>query len=125
MILHRPLMFHVAENLAEEEGLEGIVTGESASQKSSQTVSNLRRASEAVDMPIFRPLLTEEKSDITEEAREIGTFQHSKIDSACRSLSPENPATRIDSRRIRNLKREVKFEDLVEKAVENAEKNQL
>jgi thiamine biosynthesis protein ThiI len=125
MILHRQLMFRVAERLAEEEGLEGIVTGESASQKSSQTVSNLRETSQTVDMPVFRPLLTRKKSEITEEARELDTFKHSKIDSACRSLSPENPATRIDSRRISNLKEGVKFEKLVEKAVEKAEKNQL
>ncbi|MFO7794066.1 MAG: THUMP domain-containing protein [Candidatus Nanohaloarchaea archaeon] len=85
MILHRRLMFEVADKLRKKKGLDGIVTGESISQKSSQTPQNLATTSQGLN--IFRPLLTWEKDEITEKAREIGTFQYSKIDSACKTLS--------------------------------------
>ncbi len=42
MVIHKRLMFAVAEKIAEENGLKALVTGESLSQKSSQTAANLK-----------------------------------------------------------------------------------
>jgi thiamine biosynthesis protein ThiI len=125
MILHRRLMFRIAERIAEKEGLDGIVTGESLGQKSSQTAINLKRTTEAVDLPVHRPLLTEPKSEITETARTIGTMEQSNIESACTSLSPENPATELKQHQLEKLEKEIDIESIVDKAVENAEKNLL
>ena len=118
MLIHRRIMFKVAQHIKEQENLSGIVTGESIAQKSSQTVSNLETTSKAVDSNIFRPLLTEDKHDITSEARKIGTFQDSSIKSACTSLSPENPATRIEEKQLEDLEQKINVEKLVEKARE-------
>lgn len=121
MILHRRLMFRVAEKIANKENLKGLVTGESLSQKSSQTASNLRVTSEAVDLPILRPLISHDKKDIVEKAKEIGTYQDAKIASACSTMAPEDPRTKIGMRETRNLEKEVKFEELVETALESIE----
>lgn len=125
MILHRRLMFRIAERIAEEEGLDGIVTGESLGQKSSQTAINMKRTTGAVDLPVHRPLLTETKSEITEKAREIGTIEQSNIKSACTTLSPENPATELKKDQLEELEQKIDTEKLVEKAVKNAEENLL
>lgn len=125
MVLHRRIMFQVAERLAGEEGLEGLVTGESMGQKSSQTPSNLAMTTASVELPVFRPLLTSNKNQIVERAREIDTFEDSTIDSACRTLSPENPATTMTDERLDKLVEKVDEESLVETAVENAEKKEL
>lgn len=125
MILHRYLMFRIADELAKEKGLKGLVTGESMSQKSSQTASNMALTSKATELPIHRPLISSSKEEITEKAREIETFEDAKIDSACRDLSPDKPATRLSEERFEQLKSEIDVEDLIEKAKQNAEKKEF
>ncbi len=125
MVLHRAVMFKVAERIAEREGLQGIVTGESIGQKASQTPKNLAVTSSQIDMPVHRPLLTWDKNRITEKARDINTFEESKIDSACRTIAPESPATSLDGSELEALKSTVGFEKIVDKAVEQTKKVEL
>lgn len=125
MVVHREIMFKVAEKIAEREGLNGLVTGESLGQKSSQTSSNLELTSSAIDTPVFRPLLTWDKNSISQRARKIGTFEEAEIKSACRSLSPENPATILDRKRLENLEREVDIDSLVEGALNSVKKERI
>lgn len=94
MLIARRFMFRVAEGVADSLGAVGIVTGESVGQKSSQTATNLRVTSAATELPVHRPLLTADKSTITDRARDIGTYEDSTIDTGCHLLAPENPATR-------------------------------
>lgn len=119
MVLHRRLMFEVAEQLREQKGLDGIVTGESISQKSSQTPENLSTSSSGLN--IFRPLLTWNKDEITEKARELGTYQYSKIDSACRTITPETPSTNVTPEELEALKEKIGFEGLLQDLVDSAE----
>lgn len=124
MILHREIMFKVAEEILSDD-ISGIATGESLAQKSSQTARNLEKTSSAVETTIFRPLLTRDKYGITEQAREIGTFEEAKIDSACRSLSPTSPATRISEEHLENIEKKVEIDKLVEKAVDSSELHEM
>ena len=119
MVLHRRLMFRVSKKIIEEKSLQGIVSGESIGQKSSQTPQNLFRTS--FDLPVFRPLLTEDKNDIREEAEKIGTFQYSKIDSSCPDMAPDSPSTRLSAERLQELEQEIDFEKLVDKAFSQLE----
>lgn len=125
MVLHREIMFRVVEKIAEQRDLEGLVTGESLGQKSSQTSSNLELTSSSIDKPVMRPLLTRDKNSISEEAREIGTFGEAEINSACRSLSPDNPATVLDREKLQNLREAVKVDELVEKAFKSRKEIEL
>jgi thiamine biosynthesis protein ThiI len=122
MILHRIIMFRVADQLAGRDGLAGIVTGESLGQKSTQTAANLEVTSRAIDCPLYRPLLTEPKESITQRAKEVGTFETATVDSACRSLAPDSPAPEIERERLESLQRQVDIDDLVEQAIETTEK---
>lgn len=122
MVLHRVVMFRVAEKLAEGEGLKGLVTGESLGQKSSQTVSNLELTSSQIDKPVHRPLIAWDKNDIVREAKKIGTFEEATVDSACRTISPENPATKLSEEDFQALKEGVDVGELVKTAFEVAEK---
>lgn len=125
MVVHRQLMFRVAERIAEKEGLQSLVTGESVGQKSSQTVSNLDVTSSIVDMNILRPLLGFSKPEIVEISRKIGSFEDATVDSACESLAPESPATSIGKAEIADLRAEIGFEQLVDEAVKSAEKVEI
>lgn len=125
MILHRKIMFRVAEKIAQKEGLPGLVTGEAIGQKSSQTPSNLELTSSAIEKPVFRPLIGSEKASITERARQINTFEDAKIDSACSTMAPDSPATSIRQEDLDKLEKKADIDVLVEKAFESAEKKLL
>ncbi|MDY6780915.1 MAG: THUMP domain-containing protein, partial [Halobacteria archaeon] len=93
MLSYRRFMLRVAEEIAEEIGAVGIVTGGSVGQKSSQTSRNLRVIDAAVDMPVHRPLLSFDKQEIIDRAREIGTYDDSTVDVGCNRIAPDNPKT--------------------------------
>lgn len=117
MLVHRRIMFRIAEEIFDRENLSGIVTGESLGQKSSQTGANLEVTSKAVQTSVVRPLLTENKHDIVEKARNLGTFEEAKIDSACQTIAPESPATKLSEREINAMENKIDLENLVEKTV--------
>ena len=100
MLVARRFMLRIAASLAEAVGAVGVVTGESIGQKSSQTATNLRVTSTAVDLPVHRPLLSMDKSEITDRAKQIGSYDDSTIDAGCQQLAPDAPATRPPLERI-------------------------
>lgn len=106
MLALRRFMYMVAEELAAEEGAVGIVTGESIGQKSSQTSSNLAATSPAVDLPVHRPLLTRDKTDITRQARKIGTFQTATVSAGCNRVAPSHPETHATLEQVRRAEPE-------------------
>lgn len=125
MVIHRRIMFKVAERIAEKEGLDGVVTGESLGQKSSQTSINLSNTSSKISKPILRPLITWNKQDIVDKAKDLGTFEQAEVDSACRSMAPDTPATSIRASELQNLEDRIDLESLMEIAFENIEKIDL
>jgi thiamine biosynthesis protein ThiI len=91
-------MLRVAAAFAGKIGAEAVVTGDSLGQVASQTVQNLRAESLDVEMPILRPLIGQDKIEIENIAKRIGTFEIStRTPSAC-SIVPKRPVTmaRID-----------------------------
>lgn len=122
MVLHRIIIFRAAEKIADSEGIKGIVTGESMGQKSSQTASNLSMTTKVVDKPVIRPLITHNKNEIVEKAKDIGTFKDAQIASACSTMAPDSPATSIQESDLDGLKEKVDIDALVERALEGSEK---
>lgn len=100
MLVARRFMFQIAAAVAEDVGAVGIVTGESIGQKSSQTATNLQVTSAAIEFPIHRPLLSMDKSEITDRAKQIGSYDDSTIDAGCQQLAPDAPATQPPLERI-------------------------
>jgi len=100
MLAFRRYMFRVAEEIAEREDCAGVVTGEVIGQKSSQTADNLAVTSAATTLPVHRPLLTMDKTDVMERAREIGTFADATVPAGCNRIAPDQPATAASRERI-------------------------
>jgi len=87
------LMLRRAEALAAEVGADAIVIGDSLGQVASQTLPNLRAISLGIELPVLRPLIGLDKTEIIEIARRIGTFDIStRVQHACPFL-PANPIT--------------------------------
>jgi thiamine biosynthesis protein ThiI len=93
MLSLRRAMLVAAEELAEELDAHSLVTGESMGQKSSQTGVNLRVTDAAATLPVHRPLLTWDKSDIVAAARELGTYDDATLPVGCERVAPDHPET--------------------------------
>jgi len=120
MLTYRRFMYRVAEHVAAETGAHGIVTGEAIGQKSSQTTANLAVASRATRLPIHRPLVTADKSDITARAREVGTYRDSTIPAGCNRIAPTYPETNATLEQVRDAEPDALFE-WAREAAENCE----
>ncbi|MFQ6012379.1 MAG: tRNA sulfurtransferase [Thermoplasmata archaeon] len=93
-VLSKRFMFRVAEALAQREGANSLITGESLGQVSSQTLWNLRAIEAAVELPVLRPLIGWDKVEIVREAERIGTYPISVGPEVCDVLGPAHPTTR-------------------------------
>ncbi len=93
MLSLRRAMLRIGEAVAADVGAHAVVTGESLGQKSSQTGPNFATTDAAVSLPVHRPLLTWDKTEITERARRIGTFTDSTLPVGCERVAPAHPET--------------------------------
>lgn len=72
-------MYRAANSIARRIGAEGIATGENLGQVSSQTLTNLNVIDKSSEFVVLRPVLTFDKDEIVEMAREIGTYEFSSM----------------------------------------------
>ncbi|MFH1843825.1 MAG: tRNA uracil 4-sulfurtransferase ThiI [bacterium] len=77
MVMFRRFMVKCAERIARQTDCLALVTGDSLGQVASQTLFNLAAISPDVQLPIFRPLIGLDKIEITDRAKEIGTYETS------------------------------------------------
>ena len=123
VILYRRFMMRIASVLARHRRSRALVTGESLGQVASQTLENLAVIENAADLPVLRPLIGMDKSEITNEARAIGTYEISILpdQDCCQLFIPAHPATRSRLHEVVQAERQVDGERLVQAAVEGAE----
>ncbi|WP_256299999.1 tRNA sulfurtransferase [Haloarchaeobius salinus] len=93
MLAFRRFLLLVGAAVAEETGAVGVVTGEALGQKSSQTARNMAVTSQAIDLPVHRPLFSRDKQDIVSQSRDIGTFVDSTVPAGCNRVVPDQPET--------------------------------
>ena len=119
-ILSKIVMLQAAQKIAQIEGANFLITGENLAQVSSQTLQNLNSISKNISLEILRPLLTYDKQEIINKARQIGTYQTSEGPEICDLLGPKNPATRSNPEEIKNELSKLD-ETLIDKSLKNAE----
>jgi thiamine biosynthesis protein ThiI len=96
IVLYRRLMVRLAEGLLGHEGGLALVTGDSLGQVASQTLLSLRAAGAVATLPLLRPLIGLDKTEIIAKAQAIGTYDISiePGDDCCQFLLPRQVATR-------------------------------
>jgi tRNA uracil 4-sulfurtransferase len=95
LVLFRRFMARVAEALATKLRAQAIITGDNLAQVASQTLPNIVTTSQAVQMPILRPLIAFNKEEIINLAMQIGTYEESiKPYKDCCAIISQNPRTR-------------------------------
>jgi thiamine biosynthesis protein ThiI len=72
-VVLKRMMMRAATTVAESLNIKAVVTGESIGQVASQTIANLNVIDRVTDMLILRPLIYQDKQEIIDMARAIGT----------------------------------------------------
>jgi thiamine biosynthesis protein ThiI len=96
IMAQRRLMLKTAQAMAARVRATALVTGDSLGQVSSQTLANIIALDEAVKLPILRPLIGLDKTEIMAEARRISTLALSQLpdQDCCSLLLPRQVETR-------------------------------
>ncbi|MFJ8063368.1 tRNA uracil 4-sulfurtransferase ThiI [Psychrobacillus sp. NPDC096426] len=123
MTTTRRMMLKIADLVREEIGALGIVTGESLGQVASQTLESLTAINAVTSTPVFRPLISMDKLDIIDIAREIGTYETSILpyEDCCTIFTPSCPKTKPKLEKVEYYESFKDYDDLIKEAVENRE----
>ncbi|MGH9861078.1 MAG: hypothetical protein ACRD5F_13740, partial [Candidatus Acidiferrales bacterium] len=93
ILLYRRMMLRIAERLALRERARALVAGDSLGQVASQTLPNLAAVGAVVSLPLLRPLVGDDKIEILDLARRIGTYDVSAepFHDCCPVFMPKSP----------------------------------
>ena len=119
-ILSRRFMMRIAERVATDNEIDALITGESLGQVASQTMQSLAVTNASVNLPIFRPLIGLDKTEIIEIAKEINTYETSILpyDDCCTLFLPKHPVTKPRLKDIEESEKNLNVEELINKALE-------
>ncbi|CEN97213.1 thiamine biosynthesis protein ThiI [[Clostridium] sordellii] len=122
-IISRRFMMKIAQRVGEMRFCDALVTGESIGQVASQTIQGLTCTNAAITLPVFRPLIAMDKSEIIDIAQKIGTFETSVIpeEDCCTVFSPKSPVTKPKLDRIERSESALDVEKLIKDAIDNME----
>ena len=122
-IIMRRFMMRVACEIAKKNGIQSISSGESIGQVASQTMEGLIVSTDCADRPVFRPLVTMDKTEIMDIAREIGTYETSILpyEDCCTIFVPKHPKTKPRLEDMRKSESVLDIDALVNKAIDETE----
>ncbi len=126
-VLMRRSMMRITEILSDRYGAGAIVTGESLAQVASQTLSAIRATNQSVDMPILRPLIGMDKTEIVSISREIDTYETSILpyEDCCTIFTPAHPKTKPKMEEILGAEEKMDMQKLLQlenEAIESIER---
>ena len=122
-LIMRRFMMRIVEKIAQREGAEALITGESVGQVASQTMTALHMTNMVVSMPVFRPLIGFDKIEIIRYAEKIGTYETSCLpyEDCCTVFTPRHPATHPKLDKILESEARLDGDALIEEAIRNTE----
>lgn len=118
-VVLKRMMVRAASRVAERYGVQAIVTGEALGQVSSQTLTNLRLIDNATDTLILRPLITHDKENIINIARQIGTEDFARTMPEFCGVISKNPTVKAVKAKIEAEEEKFDF-SILDSVVENA-----
>jgi tRNA uracil 4-sulfurtransferase len=127
IVAQRRLMLATGEILAQRLHAAALVTGDSLGQVSSQTLTNIIALDDAASLPILRPLIGWDKTEIMAEARQIGTLGISELpdQDCCTLLTPRRVETRARIDDLHKIEHRLDAGDLAEELAAAAQEYRL
>ncbi len=120
-LIMRRIMMRCAEILARREDCGALITGESVGQVASQTMQAIAVTDPAATMPVFRPLIGMDKSEVVDISKKIDTFETSILpfEDCCTVFTPKHPKTKPKLAQVEEAEQALDLEALIAEAIEN------
>ncbi len=127
IVAQRRLMLKTGEALARRLSATALITGDSLGQVSSQTLANITALDDAVRLPVLRPLIGWDKSEIMAEARRIGTLAISELpdQDCCTLLTPRRVEVRARLDDLHRIEGRLDADELAAGLARNAQQYRL
>ena len=126
IILMRRSFYRIACKIANKTNCLGISNGENLGQVASQTMEAMKTIHEQSNLPVFQPLLTNDKIETIKKSEKFNLFQISTIKACetCELFAPNHPSTKPNIETAIKLENELNMlNDLEEQAIQkNIEK---
>ncbi len=121
--LMRRMMFRIAERVAGDRNCLAIATGESIGQVASQTLESIACINSVVNIPVIRPLICQDKNEIIDLARKIGTYETSILpyEDCCTIFDPKNPVTKPTIKKAQDYESRFEYEKMITECIEEKE----
>jgi thiamine biosynthesis protein ThiI len=125
VMAQRRLMLKTGAAMARGLRATALVTGDSLGQVSSQTLTNITALDDAVELPILRPLIGLDKTEIIQEARRIETLAISELpdEDCCSLLTPRQVETRARIEDLRKIEARLDVDDLAKELAARAQEH--
>lgn len=120
----RRFMMRIAERVAKANSCGALITGESLGQVASQTMESITVTNGVIeDLPVFRPLIGMDKTEIMDIARNIDTYDTSILpyEDCCTIFLPKNPVIRPKLETVLKAEAKLDVETLIAACIENQE----
>ena len=122
-IIMRRLMMEIAQKISQKDECLALITGESVGQVASQTLKAIACTDAVCRMPVFRPLIGMDKTEIISVSRKIDTFDISiqPYEDCCTVFTPKHPKTRPCPGEVEKAQNCFDFSQMIQRAVDETE----
>jgi thiamine biosynthesis protein ThiI len=119
----RRMMFRIAQALAKKQKALCILTGESLGQVASQTLESMHVINAITNLPVIRPLVGLDKSEITAISKKIGTYEISirPYEDCCTIFVPKHPETKPTIEQAEKAEENLDIQTLVDASISGME----
>lgn len=124
VIAMRRMMMRISDGLAVREGALALITGESVGQVASQTIESIGAIDAATYLPVLRPLIGSDKTEIVARAEGIGTYDISirPFPDCCSLFVPAHPRTHPTTRELEAAETALDISGLIDEALARSER---
>ncbi len=124
ILIYRRMMLRISEKIARRHHAHGLVTGDSLAQVASQTLQNLEAVGAAAELPLYRPLIGDDKQEILDLAKKIGTYEISSepFTDCCPMFLPRSPKIFSTRAELDAAEMHLPIEELVRGAVRQSQR---
>jgi len=113
LIVFRRLMVKIGELLSQKHHYQALVLGDSLGQVASQTMENICAVDQAVNIPIFRPLIGMDKKDIINIIRIINLEKEVNLPyKDCCSIVSKSPATKTNLNKVKIIEENINLDKI-------------
>ena len=124
-VIMRRIMMEIAQEIANANEIHSLVTGESIGQVASQTMQAIACTDVVAKIPVFRPVIGMDKSEIVAISRVIDTFETSiePYEDCCTVFTPRHPKTKPSIAEVEEQQNKFDFSELISEAIANTTKS--